>query len=59
MIKNIIKFETCDDFYGIVATIRVNRKKYTAPFYDLEGLDKESQSARLIKDYSIWFLNSN
>jgi len=45
------------DMYGIIASIRLDRKKYEFPLCDLEVIDKTSANFQLIEDYGIWFAN--
>jgi hypothetical protein len=45
------------DMYGIIASIRLNGKKYEFPLCDLEVIDKTMPDYQLIKDYCIWFSN--
>ncbi len=45
------------DMYGIIASIRLNGKKYEFPLCDLEVIDKTIIDFQLIDDYRIWFAN--
>lgn len=45
------------DMYGVIASIRLNGKKYEFPLCDLEVIDKALTDYQLIEDYSIWFAN--
>jgi len=45
------------DTYGIIASIRLNGKKYMFPLCDLEVIDKTRKDFQLIDDYRIWFAN--
>lgn len=45
------------DMYGIIASIRLDGKKYEFPLCDLEVIDKSSANFQLIEDYGIWFAN--
>jgi hypothetical protein len=45
------------DMYGIIASIRLNGKKYEFPLCDLEVIDKTQTGFQLIDDYRIWFAN--
>jgi hypothetical protein len=45
------------DMYGIIASIRLNGKKYDFPLCDLEAIDKTQANFQLIKDYRTWFTN--
>lgn len=54
LIKSLSAFV---DLYGIIATIRINRKRYEFPLCDLEALDKTTTDSQLIDDYRTWFAN--
>lgn len=45
------------DMYGIIASIRLNGKKYEFPLCDLEVIDKTQTDFQLIDDYRTWFAN--
>lgn len=45
------------DMYGVIASIRLNGKKYEFPLCDLEVIDKTLTDFQLIDDYRIWFAN--
>ena len=45
------------DLYGVIASIRLNGKKYEFPLCDLEVIDKTGTDFQLIDDYRIWFAN--
>lgn len=45
------------DMYGIIASIKLNGKKYEFPLCDLEVNDKTKKDFQLIDDYKIWFAN--
>jgi len=45
------------DMYGIIASIRLNGKKYEFPLCDLEVIDKTKPNFQLIEDYRTWFAN--
>ena len=45
------------DMYGVIASIRLNGKKYEFPLCDLTVIDKTQKDFQLIDDYSIWFAN--
>ena len=45
------------DTYGIIASIKLDRKKYMFPLCDLEVIDKTRKDFQLIDDYRIWFAN--
>jgi len=45
------------DMYGIIASIRLNGKKYWFPLCDLEVVDKTQADFQLIDDYQTWFAN--
>ena len=45
------------DMYGIIASIRLNGKKYEFPLCDLEVIDKTQTDFQLINDYQVWFSN--
>ncbi len=45
------------DVYGIIASIKLNGKKYEFPLCDLEVIDKTNPNFQLIGDYKIWFAN--
>lgn len=45
------------DTYGIIASIRLNDKKYEFPLCDLEVIDKTKSYFQLIHDYRTWFSN--
>ena len=46
-----------EDLRGIIAEIRLGRKKYAFPLCDLEVINKKSPDYQLIDDYRIWFAN--
>lgn len=45
------------DMYGVIASIRLNGKKYDFPLCDLEVIDKTRTDFQLIGDYGTWFAN--
>lgn len=45
------------DMYGVIASIRLNRKKYELPLCNLKVIDKDLTDFQLINDYRIWFAN--
>ena len=45
------------DTYGVIATVRIGRKKYEYPLCELEVIDKKSPNAQPIDDYKLWFAN--
>ncbi len=45
------------DMYGVIASIRLNGKKYEFPLCDLKVIDKTLPDFQLIEDYRIWFAN--
>ena len=45
------------DMYGIIASIRLNGKKYEFPLCDLEVVDQKQANFQLIDDYRTWFGN--
>ena len=45
------------DLYGIIASIRISRKKYEVPLCLFEVADKTSEEYQLINDYNVWFAN--
>lgn len=45
------------DLYGIIASIRLDGKKYDYPLCDLKVIDKTQANFQLIDDYGIWFAN--
>ena len=45
------------DMYGIIASIRLNGKKFEFPLCDLEVIDKKNANFQLIEDYRTWFAN--
>lgn len=45
------------DMYGIIASIKLNGKKYEFPLCDLEVVDKGIIDYQLIDDYRTWFAN--
>jgi hypothetical protein len=45
------------DTYGIIASIRLNGKKFEFPLCDLEVVDKTKADFQLIDDYKTWFAN--
>ena len=45
------------DLYGVIASIRLNGKKYTFPLCDLEVIDKALIDFQLFEDYKTWFSN--
>ena len=45
------------DLYGIIASIRLEEKKYEFPLCNLEAIDKTKPDFQLIEDYNVWFSN--
>jgi len=45
------------DTYGIIASIKKERKKYEFPLCDLEVVNKKDINYQLIEDYKTWFAN--
>lgn len=43
--------------YGIIATIKLIRKKYEFPLCDLEVKDKANPNFQLVEDFKTWFAN--
>ena len=46
-----------EDLHGIIAEIRLGRKKFAFPLCDLKVVNKTSPDYQLIDDYRIWFAN--
>ena len=46
------------DMYGILASIRLNGKKYMFQLCDLKVIDKSKAEFQLIEDYRFWFANN-
>ena len=46
------------DLYGIIATVRMGRKKLEIPLCEIEVNDKRSKNHKLINDYNVWFANN-
>ena len=45
------------DMYGVIASIRLNGKKFEFPLCELEVIDKKNANFQLIEDYRTWFAN--
>lgn len=45
------------DLYGVIASIKLNGRKYEFPLCDLEVIDKALADFQLIEDYKTWFSN--
>ena len=45
------------DMYGIIASIKLEGKKYDFPLCDIEVVDKSKADYQLINDYRTWFAN--
>jgi hypothetical protein len=46
-----------EDPYGVIAEIKLERKIYHFPLFDIEPLDKNSLNSRLLDAYRNWFGN--
>lgn len=46
-----------DEMYGIIADVKLGRRKYAFPLADLEVLDLQSPNYQIIRDYRVWFAN--
>jgi hypothetical protein len=44
-----------EDPYGVIAEIKLERKIYHFPLFDIESLDKSSLNSRLLDTYRNWF----
>lgn len=53
----IIALPHFEEMYGIIASIRIGRKKYGYPLCYIEVIDHTSKNFQLIKDYRTWFAN--
>jgi hypothetical protein len=53
----IISLPHIADMYGIIATVKLGKKKFAIPLCELEITDKKDLAFQLIKDYNIWFAN--
>ena len=46
-----------DDMYGVIADVRLGRRKYAFPLANLQALDRQSPNHQIIHDYRVWFAN--
>lgn len=53
----VLGIEGSEDLYGILVSLRRERRKYVFPLCDLEVVDKSSSNYRPVKDYAVWFAN--
>jgi hypothetical protein len=44
-----------EDLYGIIVKVRLGRKTYNFPLYDLSVVDKKSDNYKLIEEYKTAF----
>lgn len=44
-----------EDLYGLIVKVKLGRKKYHFPLYDLSAVDKKSDNHKLIKEYKAAF----
>ncbi len=49
--------EMHDELYGIIMTVRLERRKYAFPLCELDVIDKISTNYQPVEDYKIWFAN--
>jgi hypothetical protein len=58
---NIIRFEdkieSEDDGIAVEIQRLTDQKNFTVNLYELEAVDEESASAKLLNDYAVWFVN--
>jgi len=53
----VLGTEGIEDLYGILVSLRRERRKYVFPLCDLEVKDKSSTYYQPVKDYVVWFAN--
>ena len=46
-----------DEMYGVIADVRLGRRKYAFPLCNLEVVDQQSSNYQIIRDYRVWFAN--
>jgi hypothetical protein len=46
-----------DETYGVIADVRLGRRKYAFPVCGLEVVDRQSPNYQIIRDYRVWFAN--
>lgn len=55
--KVIIRSLDTHEYYGVMADVETNRKRFWFPLSDLEAVNKASANYELIYDYVIWYAN--
>lgn len=53
----VLGIEGSEELYGILVSLRRERRKYVFPLCDLEVVDKSSSNYQSVKDYAVWFAN--
>lgn len=53
----VLGVEGSVDLYGMLVTVRRERRKYVFPLCDLEVIDKSSSNYQSVEDYAAWFAN--
>ena len=53
----VLGIEGTEDLYGILVSLRRERRKYVFPLCDLEVIEKSSPNYQPVKDYAVWFAN--
>lgn len=46
-----------DDSYGVIVKIRLGRRRYDHPLYQLRPVDENDPNSQIIEDYATWFAN--
>ncbi len=46
-----------DDSHGVIVKIRLSRRRYDHPLYQLRPVDKNDPNYQIIDDYATWFAN--
>jgi hypothetical protein len=53
----IIDVKLVDDHYGVIVSCKSGHSRFDIPLADIAAVDKNSDNARHIHDYRVWFAN--
>jgi hypothetical protein len=56
-IVEVVGIADVEDLYGLLASVRLDRRSYTVPLCDLEATDPTSSNYQPLNDYVVWFAN--
>lgn len=56
-IVSVKELDGCYDMYGIIATVKLSRRKFHVPVVEMTVCDEKSENYFLIEAYNTWFSN--